>query len=511
MRRFFTRRLMAAYAAIIALVVAGLVILARQGGASVQYRTAVATMGTVTQSVAISGNLASAAETDLDFDAAGKVNALNVSAGQPVTPGQVLATLDTTSLQAALLQAQATLASAQAKLSQDQAGTTPTSLQQAQAQVNTASVSLQNAQTAYNDTVSVNQSSVAQSQAQLAQDQNAENTDCNASPPAAACPADQAKVNTDSANVSSAETKATQSDDQASAQVSSTKVALQNAQASVTALEQGASAQQIQQDQAQVQIDQIAEATAQTNVNGATITAPVAGQVEEVSISVGQQVSAGSSGSSGTGASSSSASSSSSSSNASTHAIVLITPGLFEVTGSVSDAQVDEITVGQSAQVLPAGSQEAVPGKVTAVAPVATVSSGVATFPVTVVLNGTNPSLRSGMSASVNIIVNQVVQVLTVPTSAVHTTGAGSTVQVLVNGRAQARSVTVGASDATRTQILSGVSDGDQVVIATITGTVPASGSGATGARGLGGGLGGGGTFAGGGGRGFAGGGGGGG
>ena len=165
MRRFFTRRLLVAYAAIIALVVAGLIVLARQGGATVQYATQVATMGTVTQSVAISGNLASAAETDLDFNASGKVNAVTVSAGQSVAAGQVLATLDTTSLQAALTQAQATLSSAQAKLSQDEDGTTPTSLAQAQASVNTATVSLQNAEIAYNDTVTVNQASVTQSQA----------------------------------------------------------------------------------------------------------------------------------------------------------------------------------------------------------------------------------------------------------------------------------------------------------------------------------------------------------
>ena len=252
-----------------------------------------------------------------------------------------------------------------------------------------------------------------------------------------------------------------------------------------------------------MQIDQIAVNTAQTNVNGATIIAPVAGLVEEVNTSVGQQVSAGSS-SSSTSSGSGSAASSSSSSSSSSHAIVLITPGLFQVTGNVSDAQVNEIAVGQSAQVLPAGSQQAVPGKVTAVAPVATVTSGVATFPVTVVLNGIQRSLRTGMSASVTIIVNQVVQVLTVPTSAVHTTASGSTVQVLVNGQPQSRVVTVGASDATRTQILSGVNIGDQVVIAKITGTVPTTGTGGT-LRGLGGGGvfvggGGGGRFAGGGG-----------
>lgn len=483
MRRFISPRFLIAYAVIAAGLITGGVIWARQGGASVQYRTAVATMGTVTQSVSLSGNLAAASETDLDFTASGRVNALNVTAGQSVTAGQVLATLDTSTLQAQLAQAQATLSSAQAKLAQDQQGTTPTSLAQAEAQVNSAQVSLQNAQTAYNDAVAVNQASINQMQAQLDEDTSTMNTDCGKTPPAAACSADTSKVNTDSANLASQQAKAQQADDQAQAQVNSAQVSLDNAQASLAALQAGATSQQIQQDNAQVQIDQVAVNTAQTSLNGATITAPVSGQVETVSISNGQQISSGS----GNGASSSSSST--------THAIVLVTPGLFQVTGSVSDAQVNLITSGQPAQVLPAGQSQAVNGKVTSVAQVATVSSGVATFPVTVTLTGTHNSLRAGMSASVTVVVNQVVQVLTVPTSAVH----GSSLQVLVNGKPETRAITVGATDANRTQILSGVSEGDQVVIATVTGTVPTTtGNGGTGGRGLTGG--GGGVFIGGGG-----------
>jgi hypothetical protein len=121
----------------------------------------------------------------------------------------------------------------------------------------------------------------------------------------------------------------------------------------------------------------------------------------------------------------------------------------------------------------------------------------VASFSVTVTLDGSNPSLHAGSSASISVIVNQVVGVLTVPTSAVRTTGAGSVVQVMVNGQPQARAVTVGAADALRTQILSGLNPGDTVVVATISSTVPTTTNG--GGAGLFGG-GGGGTFRGGGG-----------
>lgn len=53
---------------------------------------------------------------DLDFGAAGRVSAIEVSEGETVTAGQVLATLDDTKAQAQLAQAKTGLASARAKL-----------------------------------------------------------------------------------------------------------------------------------------------------------------------------------------------------------------------------------------------------------------------------------------------------------------------------------------------------------------------------------------------------------
>lgn len=422
------RRGIAAGAALAVVAAGGAVVWARQGSsASTQYRTATATLGTVTQSLSLTGNLAPLGESDLNFGSAGRVTAVNVQPGQSVTAGQVLATIDTTSLSAALTQAQATLSSAQAKLSLDEAGPTASSLSQSQASVRSAQASLASAQTAFNDTKAINAQKVAQGQETAAQAQ--------------------------------------QSDDQAQSQVSSAQVQLTNAQDALAALEQGTTSQQIQMDQSQVQIDQISVNNAQTALNNGTMTAPAGGIVGVVNISVGQSVS-GSSGSS-----------SSSSSSSSSPQISVLTPGAFQVTGTVSDTQVNEIAVGQRALVTPAGATQAVTGKVTQVAPEATVTSGVATFPVTVVLDGSNPSLHGGVSASITVVVNQVVGVLTVPTSAVR----GSTVQTLVNGKPQTVQVTTGASDALRTQIVSGLNAGDTVIVATVSSTVPSSTTNTTG------------------------------
>ncbi len=471
MRRLRRRWLIGAV--IVAVVAgAGAFVWVKHGDAKVQYRTAVASLGTVTQTLSLSGNLTPLGKTDLNFAGSGKVATLDVQVGQRVTAGQVLATLDATALQSNLTVAEATVSAAQARMSLDQAGPTAQSLASARAQVNSANATLQNDMTAYNDTVAVNQ-----------QQYSADG--CNAAPQPAACSSDI--------------TKERQSDDQAAGQVSMARVQLQNAQEALRALQQGSTSQQIQMDRSQVEIDQVGVSSAQSALDNASITSPVNGVVASVNIAAGDQA-----GSANGSANSSGASSTTSSSSTSTPAIVVITPGAFEVAGSISDALVNEITTGQKAQVIVAGSNEALTASVTAVAQQATITSGVATFPVTVTLDGTNPALRDGMSASVNVIVNQVVQVLTVPTSAVHAGSSGTTIQVLVNGAAQSRSVEVGASDSLRTQILSGLSAGDQVIVATVSASVPTSTSGGGLFGGFGGGAGRGGGAAGGGGGGGA-------
>ncbi|HEV7467440.1 MAG TPA: RND transporter, partial [Candidatus Dormibacteraeota bacterium] len=144
--------------------------------------------------------------------------------------------------------------------------------------------------------------------------------------------------------------------------------------------------------------------------------------------------------------------------------------------------------------VLPAGGGEQLLGHVTGIAPSALITQGVATFTVTAVIDGINPNVHAGSTAQMSIVVERDVDVLTVPTSAVHTSGASSYVLVLRNGLSATQPVTVGASDPTRTQILSGLQKGDQVILAEVgvkppTGGAPTGGGGGGGAPGGGGGA----------------------
>ena len=252
--------------------------------------------------------------------------------------------------------------------------------------------------------------------------------------------------------------KAQQSNNQAAAQLASANQQLAAAKSSLAATLASTTPQTIQIDAAQVQIEQVNVNTLKHQVAGAVLVSPIRGVVSQVNIKAGLSVTGG-----GT-----------------TYAIVVYAPGAYQVTGTVSDAQVNLVAEGQSVQVTPAGSTQALLGKVTLISPAATISSGVATFGVTAQLTDTSNSIKPGISATASIVVKQVVHVLTVPTSAVHTTAAGSTVQILVNGAPQSVSVQVGASDPLRTEILSGLQLNQVVVIAVVTSSVPSTGGAGT-------------------------------
>jgi HlyD family secretion protein len=111
--------------ALVGLMAGGAVFVSRANApaAKAEIRTQAVTKGSVIQSVAVSGSVAAVNQTKMSFKTAGKVAAIYVSVGQPVTAGQPLAKLDTTDLEAALAQAQANLVTAQNNYSRTASGT----------------------------------------------------------------------------------------------------------------------------------------------------------------------------------------------------------------------------------------------------------------------------------------------------------------------------------------------------------------------------------------------------
>jgi macrolide-specific efflux system membrane fusion protein len=82
--------------------------------------TAEAGVGSMAQTVSAEGTLESAQTDDLSFGAAGTVTAVNVEAGDHVRAGRVLATMDSAELELAVANAESSLAEAQATLADDE-------------------------------------------------------------------------------------------------------------------------------------------------------------------------------------------------------------------------------------------------------------------------------------------------------------------------------------------------------------------------------------------------------
>src|SRR5664279_4354271 len=114
-------------------------------------RLVAASVGTIKKSITTTGALTPADQEQVNFAATGTVTAVNVTAGQTVTAGQALATVDTLQMQATLASDQATLASDQAKLVSDQdAASSDTQIAADQAAIAVAQSDITNAQTALN-------------------------------------------------------------------------------------------------------------------------------------------------------------------------------------------------------------------------------------------------------------------------------------------------------------------------------------------------------------------------
>ncbi len=270
-------------------------------------------------------------------------------------------------------------------------------------------------------------------------------------------------------------------------QVAAAQASLSAAQSKLSSdTSAGAATSQLDSDQAAVTSAQLGLSNAQTNLANAALTSTITGTVASVSLTVGQQVSAtGSSASSATGSGSGSSagatgaganggsqlggSSAQSSSSASTGTtttaqIVVVSTGSYSVTTTVDDTEVGQIKTGDQAVITPSGSTTPVYGTVSSVGLIATGSSGVASFPVTIAVTGTPSGLYAGATATVSIVTQQLNNVTEVPTAAISYANGQATVTVVQGGKQTSQPVTTGASASGQTQITSGVKAGQTIV-----------------------------------------------
>jgi hypothetical protein len=162
------------------------------------------------------------------------------------------------------------------------------------------------------------------------------------------------------------------------------------------------------------------------------------------------------------------------------------------MTVALSESDISKVKLGHSATVtLDALTGVQLGAHVSAISTVGTTSNGVVSYNATLTLDQTNSKVKPGMSASASIIVAQA-QGVNVPNSAVTGTGSIATVTLMKDGKKTQQQVAVGLRGNTRTQIVSGLSPGDQLAVTTIlppltsgTSTTSSTGSGTLGGTGV--------------------------
>ncbi|MDH6703748.1 macrolide-specific efflux system membrane fusion protein [Kitasatospora sp. MAA19] len=235
----------------------------------------------------------------------------------------------------------------------------------------------------------------------------------------------------------------------------------------------------VAQAQQQVATAQTTLANAQAALTGTTLTASVDGTVAAVSAKVGDTVgSGGSSGSSGsTGTAAKSSTGSTGSSGTPSGFIVLTNPTGMQVTANFSELDSLKLKKGEAATVtLNAQSDTKLNATVLSVSSLPSSSGGSAgstavQYAATLQLGGDTSTLRTGLSATVQVITGEADSALSLPTSALSGTGTSRTATVVhPDGSSERVTVGVGVEGDSTVQVLSGLKEGDKVELPTTSG-----------------------------------------
>lgn len=134
----------------------------------------------------------------------------------------------------------------------------------------------------------------------------------------------------------------------------------------------------------------------------------------------------------------------------------------------VDELDITYIEIGQKATVLvDALPDQEFSAEVTKIAAEGTIREGVANYDVTLTMKDTR-ALKGSMTGNASIVVAQKDNVLLVPSEAITTTGGRKRVTLLKDGKPVPTNVKTGLSSDTVTEIISGVEEGDTLVISSL-------------------------------------------
>jgi RND family efflux transporter MFP subunit len=215
-----------------------------------------------------------------------------------------------------------------------------------------------------------------------------------------------------------------------------------------------------------------------------TVRAPVDGVITVLNAKNGQSL---------TGNGSSSNSSAASAGSSSSSAVEIADLSTLQASVSINEVDLVNVKVGMPASVV-FDSLPTVPasGTITAIAPTGTSSnSGVVTYDVVITLKNADERLRPGMSCTAEITVDTRQDALTVPSSAVRTDSSSGKKYVLVGntstGAISQVTVTTGVVVGTQTEVLTGLQEGQTVLIGGTSSSSASTSSSSSSQRGPGG------------------------
>jgi multidrug efflux pump subunit AcrA (membrane-fusion protein) len=480
-----------------------------------------ASQGVVQSTVTGSGNVAAGTDVNVNFNTSGTLQNVYVSVGQHVSQGQLLATLDPTTAQLALNQANQNLTAAQDNLACLQgtstncgsgggsgagAGSGSSSTTGTTTGASYTGGSATTVFAAYRPSGPA--SGAGQAGSSLTTTVTTTTTTpagSTTTPPSSAPGAGGGGSGSRGSSGSAGGSGRSGSSSAAGSAASASSVKASSTTTTTPSPSSIASAQ------AAVYSAEASVHNAQLAVNNTKLYAPASGTIATLSGLVpGDSVSSGASGAASSGGSSPSSSGSgsgagggggttagslggsgSSSSGSSSAFAEIVNTSALSMTVAFSESDITKVKVGQPATV----TLDAVPGTelaahVSQISLIGTTSSSVVSYNATLTLDQNDARVKPGMSASAAVIVGQA-QGVTVPNQAITGSGSLASVELMRGGKTVSQQVVVGLRGDSRTQIISGVNAGDQLVVTIVLPSLSSTSTTGGGNGALGGGRGG--------------------
>jgi RND family efflux transporter MFP subunit len=193
---------------------------------------------------------------------------------------------------------------------------------------------------------------------------------------------------------------------------------------------------EMETDEARINLD-----LAKEELNKAIIIAPFDGVVTDIDMKTGERISAAA------------------------QVISVVDPTNIEMNGAIDEIDVSSVELGQEAIItLDALPGKDVKGKVTFMSRAGTVQFGVVSYKTIISMENPDEELRDGMSSTAEIIIERYDNVLLISNRAIRGTWDKPSVEVVVDGQVEQREISLGSSDGIKSEVLSGLEEGEIVV-----------------------------------------------